>query len=166
MAIMRGDLLQTPAASWRGEIGRTGVPRGFLVLPRLSTSNSSHFLQKTFSMAATKSPRRYVGKKERISSSFARTEDTLMVAVVPAPGQLPLIQFVESDDLYLQDQPDVLWFDVLKARLPSISTNGRPLLRTPLAVQPAASPAAKRPPRKSASTQPGNANPSDPAVDL
>ena len=37
-----------------------------------------------------------------------------MVALVPAPGQLPLIQFVESDDLYLQDQPDVLWFDVLK----------------------------------------------------
>jgi len=36
-----------------------------------------------------------------------------MVALVPAPGQLPLIQFVESDDLYLQDQPDVLWFDVL-----------------------------------------------------
>ncbi len=30
------------------------------------------------------------------------------------PGQLPLIQFVESDDLYLQDQPDVLWFDVLQ----------------------------------------------------
>jgi hypothetical protein len=37
-----------------------------------------------------------------------------MVALVPAPGQLPLIQFVESDDLYLQDQPGVLWFDVLK----------------------------------------------------
>ena len=37
-----------------------------------------------------------------------------MVALVSAPGQLPLIQFVESDDLYLQDQPDVLWFDVLK----------------------------------------------------
>jgi len=37
-----------------------------------------------------------------------------MVALVPAPGQLPLIQFVESDDLYLQDQPDVLWFEVLK----------------------------------------------------
>ncbi len=36
-----------------------------------------------------------------------------MVAFVPAPGQLPLIQFVESDDLYLQDQPDVLWADVL-----------------------------------------------------
>jgi hypothetical protein len=36
-----------------------------------------------------------------------------MVALVPAPGQLPLIQFVESDDLYLQEQPDVLWFDVL-----------------------------------------------------
>jgi hypothetical protein len=37
-----------------------------------------------------------------------------MVALVPAPGQLPLIQFIESDDLYLQDQPDVLWFDVLR----------------------------------------------------
>ena len=36
-----------------------------------------------------------------------------MVAFVPAPGQLPLIEFVESDDLYLQDQPDVLWADVL-----------------------------------------------------
>ena len=36
-----------------------------------------------------------------------------MVALVPSPSQLPLIQFVESDDLYLQDQPDVLWFDVL-----------------------------------------------------
>ena len=36
-----------------------------------------------------------------------------MVALVPVPGQLPLIQFVESDDLYFQDQPDVLWFDVL-----------------------------------------------------
>ena len=52
-------------------------------------------------------------RKERIHSSFARTKDTPMVALVPAPGQLPLIQFVESDDLYLQDQPDVLWFDVL-----------------------------------------------------
>lgn len=39
-----------------------------------------------------------------------------MVALnnAPAPGQLPLIEFVESDDLYLQDQPDVLWFDVLR----------------------------------------------------
>ena len=36
-----------------------------------------------------------------------------MVTLVPAAGQLPLIEFVESDDLYLQDQPDVLWFDVL-----------------------------------------------------
>ena len=36
-----------------------------------------------------------------------------MVALVPAPGQLPLIQFVESDDHYLQDQLDVLWADVL-----------------------------------------------------
>jgi hypothetical protein len=37
-----------------------------------------------------------------------------MVAVDFAPSQLPLIQFVESDDLFLQDQPDVLWFDVLR----------------------------------------------------
>ena len=37
-----------------------------------------------------------------------------MVALVSAPSQLPLIQFVESDDLSLQDQPDVLWFDVLR----------------------------------------------------
>ena len=37
-----------------------------------------------------------------------------MVAVQHAPSQLPLIEFVESDDLYLQDQPDVLWFDVLR----------------------------------------------------
>jgi len=37
-----------------------------------------------------------------------------MVALVSAPDQLPLIQFVESDDLYLQDQPDILWFDVLR----------------------------------------------------
>ena len=36
-----------------------------------------------------------------------------MVALVPARGQLPLIPFVESDDLYLQDQPGVLWFDML-----------------------------------------------------
>mgnify|MGYP001226055289 CR=1 FL=1 len=64
-------------------------------------------------MAQQKSSR-YVGKKERISSSFARTEDTLTVALVPALGQLPLIQFVESNDLYLQDQPDFVWFDVLK----------------------------------------------------
>ncbi len=37
-----------------------------------------------------------------------------MVAHVSDPGQLPLIQFVESDDLALHDQPDVLWFDVLQ----------------------------------------------------
>jgi len=36
-----------------------------------------------------------------------------MVAVTAAVDQLPLIHFVESDDLYFQDQPDVLWFDVL-----------------------------------------------------
>ena len=63
-------------------------------------------------MAQQKSSR-YVGKKERISSSFARREDTLMVALVPSPGQLPLILFVESDELYLLAHPDVLWFDVL-----------------------------------------------------
>jgi hypothetical protein len=36
-----------------------------------------------------------------------------MVALVPDSHQLPLIHFIESDDLYLQDQGDVLWFDVL-----------------------------------------------------
>lgn len=38
----------------------------------------------------------------------------MMVAVVYSPGQLPLIEFVESDDLFLQDEPDALWFDVLR----------------------------------------------------
>jgi len=37
-----------------------------------------------------------------------------MVAFAHAPGQLPLIHFVESDDLFLQDQVEVLWFDVLR----------------------------------------------------
>ena len=37
-----------------------------------------------------------------------------MVALNPAFGQLPLIEFVESDDLFFEDQPDVLWFDVLR----------------------------------------------------
>lgn len=37
-----------------------------------------------------------------------------MVAVVYSAGQLPLIEFVESDDLFLQDEPDALWFDVLR----------------------------------------------------
>jgi hypothetical protein len=37
-----------------------------------------------------------------------------MVAVVDSRGQLPLIEFVESDDLFLQDEPDALWFDVLR----------------------------------------------------
>ena len=37
-----------------------------------------------------------------------------MVALNPALGQLPLIEFVESDDLFFEDQPDVLWFDVLR----------------------------------------------------
>jgi hypothetical protein len=37
-----------------------------------------------------------------------------MVAVVYSPGQLPLIEFVESDDLFLQDEPQALWFDVLR----------------------------------------------------
>jgi hypothetical protein len=47
-------LLQKPAASRGGEIVRTSVDRGFLLLPRLSTNNSSHVLQKTFSMAQQK----------------------------------------------------------------------------------------------------------------
>ena len=37
-----------------------------------------------------------------------------MVAVVCSPGQLPLIEFVESDDFFLQDEPHALWFDVLR----------------------------------------------------
>ncbi|MDA1056132.1 MAG: hypothetical protein O3C40_37610 [Planctomycetota bacterium] len=37
-----------------------------------------------------------------------------MVALNNVSGQLPLIHLVESDDLYLQDQPDVLWFEVLR----------------------------------------------------
>jgi hypothetical protein len=41
-------------------------------------------------------------------------EDPFMVALNSAPSQLPLIEFVESDDLFLEDQPDVLWFDVLR----------------------------------------------------
>ena len=55
-AIMCGGLLQTPAASWGGEIGRTSVYRGFLLPPRLSTSNSNHFLQKHPLDGTTKSP--------------------------------------------------------------------------------------------------------------
>ena len=30
------------------------------------------------------------------------------------PSQLPLIHVVESDDLYLAKQSDVLWFDLLR----------------------------------------------------
>ena len=41
-------------------------------------------------------------------------EDIVMVATVSSPRQLPLIEFVESDDLFLHDQVDVVWFDVLK----------------------------------------------------
>jgi hypothetical protein len=41
-------------------------------------------------------------------------EDLIMVAVGHSPHQLPLIEFVESDDLFLQDQPDAIWFDVLR----------------------------------------------------
>ena len=37
-----------------------------------------------------------------------------MVALVPNARQLPLIHIVESDDLFLHDQVDVVWFDVLK----------------------------------------------------
>ena len=36
-----------------------------------------------------------------------------MVATIASPRQLPLIEFVESDDLFLHDQVDVVWFDVL-----------------------------------------------------
>lgn len=37
-----------------------------------------------------------------------------MITVVYSPGQLPLIEFIESDDLFLQDEPQALWFDVLR----------------------------------------------------
>ena len=36
-----------------------------------------------------------------------------MVAFTPTGRQVPLIHFVESDDLFLHDQVDVVWFDVL-----------------------------------------------------
>jgi uncharacterized glyoxalase superfamily protein PhnB len=38
-----------------------------------------------------------------------------MVALTPTYRQAPLIHFVESDDLYLHDQVEVVWFDVLNA---------------------------------------------------
>jgi hypothetical protein len=38
-----------------------------------------------------------------------------MITVAPPARQIPLIHIVESDDLYLADQPDVLWFDVLRS---------------------------------------------------
>jgi hypothetical protein len=37
-----------------------------------------------------------------------------MVALMHRHRQIPLIHFVESDDLFLHDQVDVVWFDVLK----------------------------------------------------
>jgi hypothetical protein len=37
-----------------------------------------------------------------------------MIAVEAEFIQVPLIEFVESDDLYLQRQEDVLWFDLLR----------------------------------------------------
>ena len=36
-----------------------------------------------------------------------------MVALTHTYHQAPLIHFVESDDLFLHDQVDVVWFDVL-----------------------------------------------------
>jgi hypothetical protein len=38
-----------------------------------------------------------------------------MVTFNQPSRQIPLIHFVESDDLFLADQPDVLWFDVLRS---------------------------------------------------
>lgn len=38
-----------------------------------------------------------------------------MVTLAPTARQIPLIHIVESDDLFLADQPDVLWFDVLRS---------------------------------------------------
>ncbi len=43
------------------------------------------------------------------------TEDQLMIALTPGHRQIPLIHFVESDDLFLHDQVDAIWFDVIKA---------------------------------------------------
>ena len=37
-----------------------------------------------------------------------------MIAAEPRSFPIPLIEFVESDDLYLQQQEDVLWFSVLR----------------------------------------------------
>ena len=37
-----------------------------------------------------------------------------MVDVCEAPVQLPLLHIVESDDLYFEEQADVLWFPVLR----------------------------------------------------
>ena len=37
-----------------------------------------------------------------------------MVALTHTHRQVPLIHFVESDDLFLHDQVDVVWFDVIK----------------------------------------------------
>jgi hypothetical protein len=45
---------------------------------------------------------------------FFCKEDLCMVSIVYSPDQLPLIQFIESDDLFLQDEPQALWFDVLR----------------------------------------------------
>ena len=36
-----------------------------------------------------------------------------MIATEKTPIQLPLIHIVETDDLYLQELQDVLWFPVL-----------------------------------------------------
>jgi hypothetical protein len=38
-----------------------------------------------------------------------------MVTLAPSTRQIPLIHIVESDDLFLADQPDVLWFGVLRS---------------------------------------------------
>jgi hypothetical protein len=38
-----------------------------------------------------------------------------MITSAPPAHQIPLIHIVESDDLFLADQPDVLWFDVLRS---------------------------------------------------
>ena len=37
-----------------------------------------------------------------------------MLDLRDAPGQFPLFRFVESDDLHLAQQADVLWFKVLR----------------------------------------------------
>jgi len=53
-----------------------------------------------------------MGVPTNINNPLRRTNP--MVAAEPCSFQIPLIEFVESDDLYLQQQEDVLWFSVVR----------------------------------------------------